>query len=53
MTCISADQDAIGLSLILAGGRMLETYAILYVPEEVGHEDHDVFRVAREVRRDA
>jgi hypothetical protein len=28
----------------------LETYA--YVPEEVGHEDHDVFRVTGEVRRD-
>lgn len=28
-----------------------KAYVILYVPEEVGYEDHDVFRVAGELRR--
>jgi hypothetical protein len=53
MTCIPGDRDAIGLNRFASCGcPTLRTYAILYAHEEVGYEDHDVFRVAGEVRRD-
>jgi hypothetical protein len=42
-----------GLNRSPCGSLTLWTYAILYAPEEVGHEDHDVFRVAGEVCRDS